>query len=487
MNRRTVFLLATCFTCCTAHAATPEQALESRYRAASAFLDGQLTRESIPGAALGIVHDQELVWSYQFGVESFDTGTPVSNDTLFSICSISKLFNGVAAMSLNDQGKLPLDTPLSTYIDGVEPQDNTGAEEGITTRNILSHVSGMPREPFVDYWETHSFPDTEQLRIDIAAQQQLYQPYDYYQYSNLGMAMLGDVIETISGQPWGEYVDENILTPLGMERTATDMPFDQVGNGFARGYYVRSPKGERKPVEAHSFKAFAPAAGVASSVNDLARFMSWHFRLLENGGEEILKATTLKNMLRLHWMGAEFDESAWGLGYVAYDFGDEVLWGHGGYCPGTRAELVMRLPTKLGVAMMVTANDISPWALAENVYGLLAESIIAANEATSDEDADSETEEKPDLAEYEGYYYIENYDDDSYIGLSEDGLFSIRIYSDDPAGELQTWVHEEGDVFRRQRDDGTLAEPIYFQRDEDGRVYSRTQHSYRLVRREIAE
>ena len=477
-----LFLAALC--CSAANAATSEEALASRFRAAAAMIDAQLTKEATPGAAIGVVHDQALIWSHQYGVESLDTGTPVTNDTLFSICSISKLFNGVAAMNLVEDGRLSLDTPVASYLDGLGTQDETGAEEPVTVRNILSHVSGMPREGILDYWADQTFPDTDGLREAVAEQEQLYRPFDYWQYSNLGMAVLGTVVETVSGKPWGDYVDEAILTPLDMQRTVTDMPFDQVGNGFARGYFVRSASGQRNPVERHSFKAFSPAAGVASSVTDMSKFLSWHFRLRQNGGEEILKATTLKQMQRVHWVGAEFDEPAWGLAYGVRRYGEKTLWGHGGYCPGTRAEVVMRLPTKVGITMMITANDVSPGALVETIYMLTEDSIAAVHdEKAKTDDAEEDSNEVISFSDYEGYYAEDNYDSDMYVGVTQDGLFVLPLFSDDPVEGLEDWVHEEGDRFRRKRKDDTLADAIDFERDAEGRVIALVQHSYRSKKR----
>lgn len=477
-----VFLIVFC--CSSANAVTPEEALTSRFRAAAALIDTQMTREAVPGAAIGVVHDETLIWSHRYGVESLETGAAVTNDTLFSICSVSKLFNGVAAMSLVEDGRLSLDAPVAGYLDGVSALDKTGAEEAVTVRNILSHVSGMPREGLLDYWSDYTFPDVDELSKTVTEQEQLYRPFDYWQYSNLGMAMLGQVVAVISGESWGDYVDETIFTPLGMQRSTTDMPFDQVGNGFARGYFVRSANGQRKPVEAHSFRAFSPAAGVASSVADMSRFLSWHFRLRENGGKEILEATTLKQMQRVHWVGAEFDEPAWGLAYGTRRYDDKTLWGHGGYCPGTRTELVMRLPSKVGVVMMLTANDVSPGKLVKTVYSLTEEAIGAVHGDGAKKD---ETEADPardvSLSDYEGLYLVENYPDDMYVGVSQDGLFALPLLSDAPASDMQEWVHEDGDRFRRKRDDDTLAEAIIFERDDQGRVKSLMHHSYRSTKK----
>lgn len=466
-----------------AAAQTDEDLLASRFRAAEALIDAQLTKEAAPGAAIGVVHDQSLIWSHQFGVESLETNAPVTDDTLFSICSVSKLFTGVATMDLVEDGLVELDAPVARYLDGVTPNDETGAEEPVTVRNILAHVSGLPREGVTDYWADNSFPDADGLRAAVADQRQLYQPYDYWQYSNLGMAMLGDVVSSAAEKSWAAYVSENILEPLGMSNTTTDMPFDRVGNGFAQGYFVRSASGVRKPAPPHQFRAFAPAAGVASSVNDMAKFASWHFRLHENGGEEILKATTLKKMQRVHWIGAEFDEPAWGLAYATRRYGDKTLWGHGGYCPGARTEFVMRLPTKTAIIMMMTVNDMAPRSFTRTIYALTEKAIAAVHGNKGNKEKPKKKRRKVDLSDYEGSYFVENYDWDTYIGVDKNGLFSLPLFDDDPVENMQVFVHEEGDRFRRKRKDDTLAEPVTFERDENGRVVSFVQHSYRSTRR----
>ena len=472
----------------SASAQTAEEQLESRYRALSAVMDARLARESVPGAAFGLIHDQDLIWSYQYGVEDLQTATPVSNDTVFSICSVSKLFNGIAAMSLVEDGSLDLDEPIFTYIGTDGPNDETGAEETATLRNILSHVSGLPREGVEDFWTDTTFPDAEALLASTSAQDQLYRPYDHWQYSNLGMALIGEAIAEASGKSWGDVISETILAPLGMSETRTDMPFEEVGNGFARGYYVRNGKGERAAVQEHSFRAYAPAAGIASSVNDMAKLTSWHFRLHQQGGEEILKATTLRNMQRIHWINQDFDGPAWGLAFGAYRYGEKTLWGHGGYCPGSRTEFVMRLPDKTGYVVMMTANDVSTDAYTRLAYDFLNAKVTAVHGDKDDDDAAAGDEDQDaasvDLTEYEGYYYTPNYDWDTYIGLDDGKLFSLSVFDNNAVKNMETLVHEEGDRFYRQRDDESEGEPVFFERDDDGRIVSLTQHSYRLLKRQ---
>lgn len=468
-----------------AFAATPEEALASRFRAAEAYIDTNLAKESVPGGAIGVVHDQKLIWSHQYGVESYETNKPVTDDTLFSICSVSKLFNGIATMNLVEEGKLSLDAPLSDYNKDMAMADNLGSEEPVTVEGVLTHVAGLPREGNRDYWADTSFPDASGLVDSVKNQEQLYKPNNYWQYSNLGMSMLGDVVSKVSDKSWGDYITETIFTPLGMKNSKTDMPFEMVGNGFAQGYYVRNAKGERKAVEKHSFRSFSPAAGIASSVNDMAKFASWHFRLQENGGEEVLKAPTLNKMLRVHWVGADFDEPAWGLAYATRRYGKKTLWGHGGYCPGARTEFVMRLPTKVGVVMMTSANDVSPGAMVKQIYSLTETAIKKVHgKKTESKKANKKSKKKQNkFAEYEGGYYQPNYPWDSYVGLNENGLFSIPLLSDKPAKSIQNWVHKDGDTFQRKRKDGTLAETITFERDKAGNVVALVQHGYRSFKR----
>lgn len=461
-----------------AQAASPDAVLASKLRAVTAVLDANLAKEAVPGAAFAIVSDQDIVWSHQYGVEDLAMKTPVTNDTAFSICSVSKLFTGIAVMNIQEAGQLDIDAPLSRYLG-----EEAGGGADATVRNILSHVSGLPREGGTDFWYENTFPDDMTLRADLASRDDWYGAYEHWQYSNLGMAALGQVILSASGQTYHDYVQTNILDPLEMTQTTTDMPFDKVGQGFARGYYVRDAKGNRNPVEPHSFKAFAPAAGVASSINDMSKFMSWHFRLRAADAPEVLDPKTLKTMQRVHWTGEDFNEPAWGLAYGTRRLDGKTLWGHGGYCPGTVTEFVMRNPDKVGVIAMVTANDVSASAMARTIYALVAEDVKVVSgdiEGATKEEGDADA--APSFEAYEGVYSLSNYDWNTYIGLTPEGLFSIPLYDDKPQDEIESFEHIEGDLFKRQRSDGSQGEPLRFLRDDSGAISGVISAGYRLDR-----
>ena len=137
--------------------------------------------------------------------------------------------------------------------------------------------------------------------------------------------------------------------------------------------------------------------------------------------------------------------------------------------------------------MMTSANDVSPGKFVKTVYTLTSDAIKAVygkDAKTADSDKPKEVKDaKVKLADYEGYYAVDNYDWDSYVGLNEDGLFVLGIFDDQAVENMAVLVHEEGDRFRRQRKDGTLAEAVNFERDKSGKVSAYVQHSYRSNKR----
>ena len=152
------------------------------------WLEAQWAYEQLPGVSAGVVHDQTLVWSRGFGLANVETETPATPETIYSICSISKLFTAIGVMQLREDGKLNLDDPVSKHIPWFKLQNMSQDGETITVRSLLSHSAGVPRETDHPYWSAPGFPfPTRQEVIDTISQQTvLYPANKYYQYSNLG-------------------------------------------------------------------------------------------------------------------------------------------------------------------------------------------------------------------------------------------------------------------------------------------------------------
>src|SRR5207248_1196925 len=108
----------------------------------------------------------------------------------------------------------------------------------ITIEGLLTHSSGLPRESDYPYWTgpEFNFPTREQIKERIASQETLYPAETYFQYSNLGLTLAGEVITSVSGEPYATYVTKRILTPLGMKSTTPEIPEKERGGKLATGY-----------------------------------------------------------------------------------------------------------------------------------------------------------------------------------------------------------------------------------------------------------
>ena len=303
--------------------------------AIDAWIEGVRTYDKVPGISVGIVRDQDLIWTSGYGYSSVEGERPTDADTVYSICSISKLFTAISIMQLRDAGELELRNPVSSHLDWFNIKQEHVEGGPITIEGLLTHSSGLPRESDFPYWNGPDFPfPTRQQMIDrLNTQATLYPTQQYFQYSNLALTFAGEIVQQRSGQDYQEYVQKNILEPLGLSSTRTYYPEEMRGEELAIGYTGMHRSGEREPVKPFFTRGITPAAGFTSSVTDLARFASWQFRLLENGGDEVLNVNTLREMHRVHWVNPDW-ETTWGIGFSVRQVDDKTVVGHGGGCAG---------------------------------------------------------------------------------------------------------------------------------------------------------
>jgi hypothetical protein len=213
-------------------------------------------------------------------------------------------------------------------------------------------------------------------------------------------------------------------------------------------------------------KGITAAAGFSSTVEDLARFASWQFRLLEKGGEEILKASTLREMHRVHWMNPDW-QTTWGLGFSVWEVDGRSMVGHGGSCPGYRSILNIDPHKKQAFIVMINAQGVSPNKYATGMRDILKK---------VDEKA-KERKEAIDLEVYAGHYNEQPWWGEMAVLPFQGKLAVFGLPTENPAQSLTLLKHIEGDTFRRLRKDETLGEEVIFERDETGKVVRMWQHS----------
>ncbi|MEX0290211.1 MAG: serine hydrolase domain-containing protein, partial [Flavobacteriaceae bacterium] len=351
------------------------------------WLEAQKDYDQLPGISVAVVEDQEVLWSGAYGQANLEDDLDMETSTLCSICSISKLFTSIAIMKLYEEGKLRLDTPVKEVLPSYNLTQKYDESGPITIRSLLTHSSGLPREAGYPYWTgpDFPFPSKEQIKAKLSEQETLYPASTYFQYSNLGLTLLGQIVEEITGMPYDEYVQKNILDPLGLSNTRPKMPKDLYGKQLAIGYGALTRQQQREKINFFEANGILPAAGFSSNVADLARFASWQFRLRDTTIAEVLKPSTLKYMQQVHWTNPNW-KTTWGLGFVVYKGGNGNTWvGHGGYCPGYRSSLQLDLKSKLAFAVMINAGGTNPGKYVRGINAILTKIKPSSGEQKTEE------------------------------------------------------------------------------------------------------
>jgi CubicO group peptidase (beta-lactamase class C family) len=430
-----IFLI---FSLCT-FSQNEEKNYDEAYKLITVWLEAQKDFERLPSITDVIIKDQDILWSGAFGKSNIKGDRDAKANTLCSICSISKLFTSVAIMKLYDEGKLRLDDELKDVLPWFKLKQQF-SDSGLTIRSLLTHSSGLPRQSDVRYWSApdFSFPTLEEMKKALMSQETLYPASSNFQYSNLALSLLGEVVAEISGMSYEDYVTENILNPLKLNDNRPNLPKTLYGNDLAIGYSALNRSLNREEVPLFDAKGIIPAAGYSSNVLDLGRFASWQFRLRDSKEKEILKPSTLKNMHNVHSTDPDF-KLTWGLGFSVYKGSDGSKWvGHGGSCPGYESTLQLNLKTKMAYSVMINAGGTSP-----RKYTSAMHSIMLKIETITKDNL------KVNLEDYTGSYDDQPWASESYLGTWNGNLVSLSLSSDNPAKAMTFYKHIEGDTFKR--------------------------------------
>lgn len=450
-----------------------EPSYEEALKLIEVWMDAQKDFENIPGISASIVEGQEVIWSGAAGYANPDQNGTFTAETLCSICSISKLFTSVAVMKLYDEGKLRLDDRLKDLLPYFDLKQQFPESGPITVRTLMTHSSGLPREAGYPYWTGPDFPFPSREEIDskLSDQESLYPASTYFQYSNLALSLLGEIVAEVSGMPYETYVQQQILSPLGLSDTRPEMPESLYGKELAVGYGAIDREGNRNKVAFFQANGIAPAAGYTSNVTDLGKFASWQFRLRESKTAEILKPSTLKYMQTVHWTNPNW-KTTWGLGFRVYKGPNGTTWaGHGGSCPGYRSSFEMDLKNKRAFSVMINSSGTNPMKYVMGMHAILTKM------TKKDTEAEPETKSPmKNLSEYTGYYNPMPWSSEEYIGTWNGKLVVLNLPADKPAEAMTEFKHIEGDTFRRIRANGELGETLVFERDAGGKITRYSQH-----------
>jgi len=311
-----------------------------------------MERHHLPSVAVALIDDQNVIWQEAFGLANVEEGLPATTNTIYKLLSVAKVFTALETMRLVEEGRIDLDAPVADYLPGFTIQSRFRESEPITVRSILAHRSGLPRNPC---WRVELEPGSrsvpEELVASLADGYQAFPIGDRYKYSNMGLVMLGTIIQQIRGKPFASHMKESLLASAGMECSAfvtADLPR---GKGFASGYEYW--KGDYYP-RGQGDIATLPSGNLYSTVADMADFV----RFILRDGEGVIEAETLKAMFEDQFTNRR-DPQPMGLGWKLSPVfgGEKLVWHDGGPTEGIGALVALLPERKLGVVLF--ANEVS--------------------------------------------------------------------------------------------------------------------------------
>lgn len=354
--------------------------------AQSASLDNTIRREMhrahVPGLAAGIVKDGELVWAKGYGHANLAREIPVTLDTLFNLASVSKTITATAAMQLAEKGILDLDADVNAYLPFTVRHPRF-RNRPITTRQLLTHTAGIQDDWDIleagyvrggdspvalgDFLEDYLDPAGRDYKRSNFTN---HAPGTRHEYSNVGYALLGYVVEAASGQPFDSWCNERIFAPLGMDETSWRLEGMRrarvaVPYGFRGGRY--------RPYGHYGYPDY-PNGLLRSSVRELSRFVAAHLNAGSLDGERILLPRSARAMRTIQNPSIANDM---GLGFFADTMGGLLMVGHDGGDDGVSTQMWFSRGAGIGV-IVLTNGDADDDAESNALYRVLVRLIREA-------------------------------------------------------------------------------------------------------------
>jgi CubicO group peptidase (beta-lactamase class C family) len=306
--------------------------------------------ESMPGGAVLVKISDSIVFSGAFGLADLEQKTPVTTKTLFNLGSVSKTFVGNAILLLRDRGKLSLNDSLIKYFPEFSNQE---IGRKVKILHLLTHTSGLPdiRFPYEDSVFYLTAKDAENWAPILKTEKLNFEPGTKFEYSNPAFNALALIIEQVSGQPWQEFIEKEILVPAHMP-TSTITNGAHPESGVAHGYiFSRGEWLEKDYMEEPTFAA-SGNGGVWSSVEELSAYEA----SLRKGAflnmetiQESMEVKTFEN-----WSDAEPEKIGWSWFIGKTASGNKTI-GHTGSQGGFRANFVM-IPERNWFIVMISSS-----------------------------------------------------------------------------------------------------------------------------------
>ena len=307
----------------------------------ASLLGEHAQRQSVPGAAIGILRDGAVATAYH-GIADVRSSEPVTAETRFAAGSLTKSMVATVIARLADAGQLSLDDPVATHVPALRTSDWAARA---TVRDVMANHSGLPLRADLEFgFDRHPEADDGALsrlagEVGVAAPPRSV----FWSYSNVGWCLLGRAIENVTGATWEDAMREHLLKPARMPSTtfanASDLIPKAVGHGITDGRAM--------PMDGPEPRAYGPAGTtLLTTVTDLLAFAGLQFDDASLAALRVPQA----DIAIASW----FD--AWGLGWARFDWAGEPVWGWDGLIGGERSIMRMVPRQEAAVVLMTNAN-----------------------------------------------------------------------------------------------------------------------------------
>src|SRR5262249_2692008 len=317
-----------------------------------AYISEQMQADHIPGVALGLVHNDQIVHLRGFG-SADQSGRAVTPHTPFILASVSKSFTALAIMQLVEAGKIRFDAPVQRYLPWFRVADSV-ASARITVRHFLYHTSGIPSSGYACRADDVTMSLEQYVRS--LATLSLDRPVGSRpDYCSTNYDVLGFIVQTVSGQPYGTYVQQHVFTPLQMHDSFASQP-EARRDGLAQGH--RWIFGVPTPFDFYAVSQ-VPAGGLISSVQDMTHYLLAQMNAGRFGSTSVLSEAGIATM---HTPGLprEGGSGSYSKGWVKWSLaGVPAIW-HGGNIFNFHALLLIEPQTHWGAILLVNANSVIP-------------------------------------------------------------------------------------------------------------------------------
>jgi len=339
------------------------------------FITSVMTEWEVPGLAIAVVHDGEIVLSKGYGYRNVEEELPVTPQTLFAIGSITKSFTVTTLGMLADEGKLDWDEPVRTYLPDFQLMDDV-ANEYMTPRDLVTHRSGLPRHDIL--WYGSSLTRRELFdRLRYLEPSQEFRAV--WQYQNLMFMTAGYLAGQLAGTTWENLAQTRIFDPLGMSRSNFSVEDMKKSDDFSYPYTMADD--EVIKIDFRNIDEVGPAGSINSSVEEMVRYVQFFIDEGEWDGEQLLSKANARQMQTPQMVipGAvryeELGHTQYGMGLFITTYQGRKLVHHGGGIDGFISLLSFMPTEKLGMIVLtnLSGNNPVPTIVMRGVYDRVLE------------------------------------------------------------------------------------------------------------------